>query len=119
MSTGTYAISNTEFIIQPTSGRWLPRTPIGITGDGHEIYGRTHEFECRWSLASQDQIGQLHNFFLQVGISGTVMVSLPEYGSSTYEFVNYSGCTISELERGDYFSENTTEMRLLIRNITV
>ena len=53
------------------------------------------------------------------GISGTVVVSLPEYGSATYEFKNYSGCTLSELQRSDYFVEHTQDVRLLIRNIVV
>jgi hypothetical protein len=119
MSTGTYAIFGTEFTIQPTYGQWVNRNPIGISGDGHEIYGRTHEFECYWSLVSQDAIQQLNNYFLQVGISGTLVIALPEYGSSTYEFINYTGCTISELERRDYFSEHTKDVKLRIRNIVV
>jgi hypothetical protein len=119
MSTGTYAVGNVAFSLQPTSGKWSSRSPIGITGDGHEIYGRTHEFECRWSLSTQASIFQLHNYFLAVGISGTVVVSLPEYGSAAYEFKNYSGCTLSELQRSDYFAEHTQDVRLLIRNIIV
>lgn len=119
MATGSYAVNLTQFVLQPTSGKWVSRSPLGITGDGHEIYGRTHEFECRWQLSTQASIFQLYNFFLQVGISGTMTVTLPEYDSLAYEFKNYSGCTFAELERNDYFADHTTDVRLLIRNIVV
>jgi hypothetical protein len=119
MATGTYAISSVAFTLLPTEGRWLERSPIGITGDGHEICGRTHDFECRWNLSTQASIFQLNNYFLAVGITGTVTVTLPEYGSATYEFKNYSGCIVSELARGRYFVNHTQDVKLLIRGIVV
>ena len=119
MSTGSYAINNVAFTLLPTTGKWVERSPIDITGDGHEIYGRTHEFELRWQLSTQASIFQLNNYFLQIGITGSVMVSLPEYGSLAYEFKNYTGCILSELARNDYFAEHTSDVRLLVRNIVV
>jgi hypothetical protein len=32
---GSYGVNGTNFIIQPTTGRWVPKTPLGIGGDGH------------------------------------------------------------------------------------
>ena len=119
MATGTYAVNNVAFTLLQTSGKWSSRSPIGITGDGHEVYGRTHDFECRWQLSTQASIFQLNNYFLAIGITGTVVVSLPEYGSLAYEFRNYSGCILSELQRNDYFADHTTDVRLLIRGIVV
>jgi hypothetical protein len=119
MSTGSFCVNNVQFALLPTSGKWVSRSPIGITGDGHEIYGRSREFECRWDLSTQASIFQLNNYFLAIGVTGTVVVSLPEYGAATYEFKNYSGCILSELERSEYFVEHTQDVRLLIRNIVV
>jgi hypothetical protein len=119
MATGSFAINNVPLTLIPSSDRWVDRSPIGITGDGHEIYGRTHEYEMRWNLSSQASVFQLNNYFLAVGITGTVTVALPEYGALAYEFKNYSGCILSELQRGEYFAEYGMDVKLLIRNIVV
>ena len=37
-STGTYQINDTDLVIQPTSGRWIPRDPIDNDGNGHPVY---------------------------------------------------------------------------------
>lgn len=117
MATGTYAINGVEFLVPPTAGRWIKRSPVGITGDGHEIYPRTREFECLWGVGSPDIFHQIYDYFQRVGISGTVTVTLPEFGAAVYEFKNYSGCIVSDPGSDVYFSEHYTQFTVLIRNV--
>ena len=116
-SSGTYAINGTDFTLQPTSGRWMPRSPVGITGDGHPIYPAIYEFEIRWSLSSQEDLYQIQNFRDAVVLTGTINVDLPAYRGSSYVFQTYTGCTLYEPERDRYFSDNTTDFLLLVGNI--
>lgn len=117
MATGTFAVNNVAFALLPTTGKWVARDAIGITGDGHNIYGRTREFELRWGVFSPTEFNQWYTWFNQIGVTGTLVFALPEYGASVYEFKNYSGCTISEPSVAEYFVENYKEIVLLIRNI--
>ena len=117
MATGTYAVNSVAFSLLPTTGKWMSRQSIGVTGDGHDIYGRTREFELRWGLFQPSEMNQWVTWFNSIGVTGTVVFTLPEYGALTYEFKNYSGCTISEPQVGEFFTENYREVVVSIRNI--
>lgn len=112
-----YYINGTELLLQPTSGRWLPRTMLGVSGDGHGIYSGVREFEMRFQLGSPQDYNQVITFFNSIQPTGTAVVTLPRFGYSTYEFFDYSGCTIREPETGPYFSEYQNDLLLLITNI--
>ena len=116
-ASGTFGINGTDFTLQPTSGRWMPQSVAGITGDGHPIYPAVHEFEIRWSLSPQDDLNQIQNFRDLVVLTGTASVDLPAYRGANYVFQTYTGCTLYEPDRGQYFNENTTEFVLIISNI--
>jgi len=116
-ATGSYAINSTNFTLQPTSGRWIPQSILGITGDGHPIYSAIHEFELRWSLSTPSDVYQIQNFRNTVILTGTASADLPAYRASSYIFQTYSGCSIYEPDRGQYFREHTTEFVLIIGNI--
>lgn len=113
----TYKVGGTEFSIQPTQGRWLPRAEMGVDGNGRPIYSAVREFEITWGLLEASQVNQLQNFFAAVGATGTAVVSLPKYAASTYIFYDYTGCVIREPQLSHFFSENTTEVILLISKI--
>ena len=114
---GSYRINGTELTMQPTSGRWLPRTELGIDGLGHSIYSAVREFEMRFNLQSPDEYNQLITFFNGHQPSGTVVIDLPRFGYSIYDFFSYTGCVIREPEMSNYFNENHTEVLLLVSNI--
>lgn len=114
----SYRINGTEFIIQPTTGRWMERGMLDMSGDGHPIYGAVREFELRWNLISQDQVEQAQEWYERT-ISGTVSIDLPKFRGSTYEFQTYSGCSLYEPGRGVYFTEHTTEFILMVGNIRI
>lgn len=115
----TYKINGTTLTAQPTSGRWLERKELGISGSGHIIYPAIREFVFQWGVLSPVEFNQLYNFYLQVGTTGTVVVDLPQYGASSYTFFSYSGCTLSEPETGEYFAGYYTNVSMTVRNIRV
>ena len=85
-ASGTYAINGTDITLPPTSGRWLPKEPLGIDGNGRAIYSGVRQFELEWQLISPSEYYQLQTFFDAVGNTGTVVVDLPKYGASSYIF---------------------------------
>lgn len=116
-ASGTYAINGTELTLQPTTGRWLPRTELGFTGDGHPDYVGVREFEMNWQLISASDANQLQGFFDTLGITGTAIVDLPKYRNASYIFESYSGCTISEPQMDVYYEQHETSVTLLIYGI--
>ena len=116
-ASGSYGVNGTDFTLQPTSGRWIPQSPVGFTGDGHPIYPAVHEFQIRWVLTEQSDLYQIQTFRDSVILTGTASVDLPIYRGASYIFYRYTGCSLYEPERGDYFSEDTMEFVLVVGNI--
>lgn len=114
---GSYRINGTDLLMQPTSGKWMPRPELGIQGDGHAVYPGVREFEMRFNLQSPGEYNQLINWFDAHQPSGTVVVDLPRFGYNIYDFYSYTGCVIREPEMNEYFNENHTEVVLLVTNI--
>lgn len=114
----TYKINGVEMTLQPTTGRWVPKQLVGITGDGHHVYPSIREFEMRWQLGSPSDVDQLVTWFETQVLTGTLVVTLPQWHRSSYTFYDYTGCTMSEPEFDVYFNENITNVALVIRNIT-
>lgn len=115
--TGTYAINGTEITIQPTGGQWLPRTPIGIDGNGHFVYPPYREFEMTWGLLDPSQANQLQTFFTSIGNTGSAIVDLPKYADANYTFFSYTGCVLQEPEFGMYFFEHHQDIILRVTKI--
>lgn len=113
----TYKINGTELDLQPTSGRWLPRSSVGVDGNGHFIYPSVYQFELEWGITSQSEWNNILGFFDSLHITGSAVVDLPKYRSSTYDFYSYTGCVVQEPEMRDYFTEHLTSVSLLITNI--
>lgn len=113
----TYKVDGVSITIPPTTGKWMPRTLLGIDGAGHPIYVGTRQFEMRWQLIDQAQMDELQDFFDAIVTTGTSVVSLPWYAAATYVFFDYSGCTMREPEWGTYFTEHPQDVTLLITNI--
>lgn len=114
---GSYKLNGTELTMQPTSGRWMPRTQLGIDGNGHAVYSGVREFEMRFNLQNPSEYNQIINFFNAYQPTGTVIVDLPEFGANIYNFKSYTGCNIYEPEMGEYFDEFHQEILLLVTNI--
>ena len=112
-----YKVNGTGIPLQPTTGRWLPRRLLSVDGNGRARYAPTREFELRWGLKNPGQRWQIQEWFQGIGATGTVVVDLPRYAWSAYEFHPYSGVFIREPEDNVYFFQNYTEVVLLVTNI--
>ena len=112
-----YKINNTELVLKPTTGQWLPREEVGIDGSGHPVYSAVRRYELRWDLVRMSDYAELMNFYQQVASGSNVVCELPRLGAATYTFYDYSGCTLSEPEIGTYFEEHALDVSMLILNI--
>ena len=117
--TGSFGIGDVEFSLQPTAGRWLPQTPVGITGDGHPIYPQVRAFQLSWGLMGISEFDNIRDYYKQTQITGSVVVALPDIDASTWTFRNYSGCVLGEPEVGQYFSQWVTDVNMMVWNITL
>lgn len=111
-----YQINGTDLTLQPEMGAWVNRQGYGKDGSGHEVYPRNRQFELRWGFISIADFQQLRNFYEAV-TTGTVVVSLPQFGAASYSFYSYSGCVLREPEVGAYFEEYLSDVRLIVTNI--
>jgi len=114
---GSYAINGTNFLLQPTTGRWFPPNAVGYDGNGRAIYPPLREFEIKWDFIDAASANQIKTFVLSIGATGSVIVDLPKYMASTYLFESYTGCHLNEPELDVYFEEHTSNMMLLVTSI--
>ena len=112
-----YGYNGTDFDLQPTFGRWMPRLILGTTGAGHSIYPGVREFQIFWRLMPISDYDAMRDLYNMVGITGSLTMSLPDLDASAYGFKNYSGCTLREPEAGQYFTEHVTDVTMMVINI--
>lgn len=116
-ASGTYAFNGVDIPLQPTTGRWVGRDSYGEDGAGHPIYPAVRDFELIWQLTSVEDLQTVNNAYDSVSNTGTIVVDLPKYGDSQYNFYSYSGCTLHEPEYDTYFERHVQNVRLLITNV--
>jgi len=114
----TYKIGGIE-ILQPTSGQWIPRRPIDVTGEGRTIYAGVYEFELRWALMPMDKFNEIYDAYQEVAATGTLVVELPDFTQSSYAFREFSGVFVEEPRVGAYFQEHVSNVVLRITNIAL
>jgi hypothetical protein len=117
MTVNAYVINGTTLALQPTSGGWVARESFGLDGNGHPIYEAVRQFRLEWAIDSMSDWYELQNLFDTIYITGSVVVELPQYDGSTYNFREYSGCVVQEPSFDRYFNNYPTNVRLLISNI--
>ena len=113
----TYGVNGSEFTQQPSSGRWMPQTSVGVSGDGHPIYPAVWSFQLTWNVIAPAQFEEIYNAYKSAALTGTVVMQLPDLDAATYTFKNYSGCTLQKPEVGQYFTEHLTDVSLFVLNI--
>lgn len=114
-----YRINGSDFLLQPTTGKWMPRQPLGIDGNGHTIYPALREFQLTWQTIDLASYNQLLTWFNGIGSTGTSVVDLPQFGASTYTFYSYTGCVLQEPVVEEYFMENELRASMFILGIRV
>lgn len=112
-----YSINGTDWTLQPTTGKWLPRALVGLDGNGRAIYEPLRSFEVTWQLSSPSEFDQILTWFDGIGSTGSYVVGLPQWSATTYAFYNYTGCFLQEPEMGAYFNQNLLQARMLITHI--
>jgi len=115
--TGSYAINGTDFLLQPTIGKWIDRPIKGFDGNGHPIYPAVREFQITWQLISMTDVTQLQTFFNTVSSTGTATVDLPKYQTSPYQFYSYTGATLGEPVIGEFFEQHEVDVSMMIYGI--
>lgn len=120
VTSGTFGINGTEFLIQPSEGKWVPRNTLAIDGGGHPIFPAVREFEFDWDIIDQPTWNQLQAFYNTVQNTGTCVVNLPTYGNASFSYQPYSGCTLGEPEVGGGFITQDgylRQIKLVVMNI--
>lgn len=120
VTTGTFGLNGTEFLIQPSEGRWIPRNTLAIDGAGHPIFPAVREFELDWDIIDQATWKQLQGFYNSVQNTGTCVANLPGFGVGQFVFQPYSGCTLGEPEfAGSFITQDgyIQKCKLVIMNI--
>lgn len=101
----------------PTTVRWMPREAIDVQGDGRPIYGAVRQVQLRWELTSYEEWASLQRVYDDVRASGTAVVQLPGFPTTTgtsLSYVEYSGCVLGEPQIGNFFAESYPESIVLI-----
>jgi hypothetical protein len=112
-------INGTEITLQPSTHGWVPKTLLGTGGAGHPFYTAVQQYELNWELISPSDLNQVIGFFNSIGVTGTAVVELPQYGATTYTFFAYSGCVLNQPEVSQFFEQHTTNVKLLVSNIRI
>jgi hypothetical protein len=113
----TYKINGTALTLQPTTGEWIDRDSIGATGEGHNVYPALRSFRLQWGFMTAAEFEQIHDFFENNNITGTVVAELPKYKDSSWGFYGYTGSVLREPTFGEYFEEHYSDVSLLIVRI--
>lgn len=112
-----YSINGSNFIIQPTTGQWIPPDIIDVDGNGHPIYSAYATFELTWSNLEPSGTYQLFQFFRSINITGSAVVGLPRFGYNDYTFYAYSGCVVQLPQMGRYFFGQTLDVTLIVSKV--
>jgi hypothetical protein len=116
---GSYGVNGVALTLQPTSGQWEAKSPLGFDGNGHPIYPPMGEFTLSWGLISTGELAQLINFYESVSNTGTVVTELPKWGDSNYLFYSYSGTIIQRPTVGEYFQGWVSDVKMIVSRIRV
>lgn len=120
VTSGTFGINGTEFIIQPSEGKWVARNVLAIDGGGHPIFPAVREFEFDWDIIDQSTWNQLQGFYNSVQNTGTCVANLPNFAGGAFSYQPYSGCTLGEPEiAGSFLTQDgyIQKIKLVVMNI--
>ena len=113
-----YKLNGTE--VCPTEFQWLPRSVLGIQGDGRPIYQGTRSAQLTWEMTTYEEWAEAQVAYNAVQSTGTIVAQIPAFPtgvSSALIFTEYSGVIISEPEVGALFADNPSSLVLVVSNI--
>ena len=112
-----YKINGTNLTLQPESGSWKDRKVLNIDGNGHPVYPPTRDFEMQWGFMSMTELTQILGFFGSQGVTGTSVVTLPQWNKDPYTYFDYTGCVLQEPIFTQYDNYYAASVRLVVTNI--
>jgi hypothetical protein len=111
-----YKINGVE-IAYPTTMKWDERKEHGVNGLGNSVYGRYRTAELQWDLAYPEDVQTLQEAYLYSQNTGAVVIEVPRFGISPYQFTEYSGCYLQDLQVGEFFEEHYTGVTLIVTKV--
>lgn len=114
----SFGFNGVTLTYQPTSHGFVPRSEIGIDGNGHAVYPALREYELNWDFLTIEEFNNLYGYFLATGATGTVVSSLPQWPPvGVYQFYNYSGTVLREPTVSELYENYAKDVKLLIVRI--
>lgn len=113
----TYKINGTTLLAQPSEVTWIGRDILGIAANGHPIYPSLRTCQFQWDAMTVADYSQLLGFYTAQGVSGSSVVEMPKYNSTSYGFYAYTGCIIQEPSPESYFAEHLLNVVLVITGV--
>jgi hypothetical protein len=115
----TYKYNGVALTAQPTKGNWMAPASLGDDGDGRPIYPFIFTFELVWNGIAPSDFKQLVDQWTAISVSGTVVMTLPQWGASTYTFFDYTGTIPQMPTSGEYFEGFILNAKQVISNVRV
>lgn len=115
----TVKFNGTTLSTQPSDMGWVQRQSLGDDGNGHPIYPTPREFHMEWDIIDATSFAQLQTAYNTAGNTGTLVMTLPQYASSTYQDYAYTGCVPQEPHWDRYFEEHYYGVKWLLVSIRV
>lgn len=116
-TSGTYAFNGVALNAMPTSAKWVDRPSLGISGEGRHQYPAIREFEFTWEYLSMAEYNQIQGLYNSVSSTGTIVVDLPKFATTPYQFYSYSGCTIKEPTVDAFFETYVSKVTMSVLRI--
>ena len=114
---GSFAVNGTNFLLPPTEYGWVTRDLIGVSGNAHPVYPAVRQFEMTWGFMDMASYAQLEGFYTAIQSTGTVVIDLPKFSTTPFQFQSYTGCTLKEPEVSKFFEQHVSGVNLLVIKI--
>jgi len=106
--------NGTGLMLAPTTAGWVSQDSLGTNGQGKGTYPRVREFQMTFNLESQQEFYELLYYF-NIMSTGTVVATLPTWGSPVFSYTNYSATVIRQPEFSEFFAEEyLSEVKLVL-----
>lgn len=111
-----YKINGVE-ITQPAESHWIDRDEVAVSGLGHAIYPGVRQHELQWDFLTPAEFYTILNWYTGQAASGSVIMDLPTWGGSMWNFKSYTGAVLREPQYDVFFEQYYQSVRLLVVNV--
>ena len=109
-------INGVPLLTQPTEIIWQKRDILGYDGTGHVIYAAHRAAQLKWDLMSVEDFGLLRENYESQSATGTVLINLPMWASTTFGFTGYVA-NMHEPEVDAYFMGYLQKVSVMLTRI--